>query len=371
MSQWFSKNDININNIIKMNDLHGYVLPHASTKYTKNVINNTLQFKPTKFFNNIIIIYYPVSETENVLFNGKFYYHEFFVIYKIFKYVIQYIWNIPISSVNIIGLNIRNNDEKIIFNNQSLYVVSADFSHFQDMRKILEVENCAAHSIMFRNLNSPKKCIDIIDNSLSFKKLYKIIPKKYILQWIGRSRSPGLKGVGYLSFLIRDDSIIKKPNGFFVTVYDNMMRSRECLGNINDWNIDIEQQLINKSLKLANTTSRLTNGRYLKSPIKYYCITYLYNTSSNTKFIRGYHAVMKDSLYLPEVFLENTYENGKWINNKDTTWDHKNSSVFDMEETMIKLSIKSGKIYKKNNKQEKKINKGIKLFETKVKFVNI
>ena len=365
MSQWFSKNDININNIIEMNDLHGYVLPHASTKYTKSVINNTLQFKPTKYFNNIIIIYYPVSDTENVSFNGKFYYHEFFVIYKIFKYVLEYVWNIPISSVNIIGLNIRDKDNKVKLDNQSLYVVSADFSHFQDMYKILEVENCAAHSIMFRNLNSPKKCIDVIDSSLSFKKLYKIIPKNYILQWVGRSRSPGLKGVGYLSFLLRDDTFIKNPNGVFVTAYDSMMRSRECLGNTNNWSFNIEKQLISNVLKLASTTSRLTNGKYLKSPIKHYSITYLYNTSKNTKFIRGYHAVMKGSLYLPDVFLENTYENGTWIDSNDTEWNHKYSQVFNMDETISKLNHK----YSETN--EKQNNNKIKLFGTKVKFVTL
>ena len=49
MATWFSEGDIQIEKIITLSDIKGYVLPHAGTEYTKQVLNSTLQFKPKKF----------------------------------------------------------------------------------------------------------------------------------------------------------------------------------------------------------------------------------------------------------------------------------------------------------------------------------
>jgi hypothetical protein len=179
-----------------------------------------------------------------------------------------------------------------------------------------------------------------------------------MLQWIGRSRSDSDKGVGYLSFLIRSPKIIK-ADGFFVTAFDSDMRTRECLGNVNEWNNVLEQNLIKNVLYKARTKSRLTGGQYLNIPIKYYSVTYLYKERPHNKFIRGYHAIMTSALYLPEVFLENTYENGKWIQSNDKEWNH-SGNLFDVSETLNKLNKKGG--IESNN---------IVLFTTKVKHFQI
>ena len=109
------------------------------------------------------------------------------------------------------------------------------------------------------------------------------------LQWVGRTRSDGLKGVGYLSFLIRDKykPDIKKQiiHGIFVTVYDNNMNTRECLGEWftknKPWNINIQNKLIQKVCFLGQTESRLTNGQYLNIPLSNYTITYLHKKRTN------------------------------------------------------------------------------------------
>ena len=49
---WFNKNDITFKKKISLDDLHGYVLPHAGTKHTGNIISHTLRFKPKKDFSN-------------------------------------------------------------------------------------------------------------------------------------------------------------------------------------------------------------------------------------------------------------------------------------------------------------------------------
>ena len=71
----------------------------------------------------------------------------------------------------------------------TLTVVSADFSHFLQFQDA--IENCAAKSILHKNFST--NCTSVIDDEISFKYLYNNIPSNWVLQWIGRTRSPGLK----------------------------------------------------------------------------------------------------------------------------------------------------------------------------------
>ena len=54
---WFDEKDITKYNYekIMIDNLHGYVLPHAGTKYTGNIISHTMRFKPTKVFEKVFI----------------------------------------------------------------------------------------------------------------------------------------------------------------------------------------------------------------------------------------------------------------------------------------------------------------------------
>lgn len=349
---WFKANDITKYNYsaIYLQNLHGCVLPHAGTKYTGHIIAHTLRFRPVKKFSNIIIFYLPSNQEPNI--NG--YYHEFYVPYEALK--LYY----PSSTYNYIGYNVNNNIGNSIGNSintkkytkeNTLYIVSADFSHFLEFQNAIKLENCAAHSLMHSSYNS--ECINVIDNIKSFTTMYSIFAKQLAstqLQWIGRTRSPGNKGVGYLSFLLRDKPQYNNinntipdtsdaPDGLFITAYDRDMRQRECLGNIHQWTYDIEKALIKDVLYKARTSSRLTNGLFLDSPITHYSITYLYKDNSKV-FIRGYHAILKGALYLPDVFLENTYDNGEWIQHNDTTW--LSGYNFKLQPTFNMLTQKSG-----------------------------
>ena len=373
---WFNEDNININKNIILNNLEGYVLPHASTEFTGEIISHTLRFKPTKNFNKIIIIYYPVKDKENV--DNK-YYHEYYVPYKSIEYVMNKYWNR--KDIEFIGVNVR---DKINLNkinsNDSLLIVSADFSHNLEFNNAMDLENRAAHSIMFRRLNN-NNYNNIIDHKLSFKKLYENIPDNYQFQWIGRTRSPGGEGVGYLSFLLRDINIrplvLRRNNklninliiiiiillllsiqiggsgdigkgqhlyGYYVTVYDKNMNARECLGQ---YNTNISNSFIKEVIEKSKTTSRLTNGKYIDIPITNYTITYLYKDNYND-FIRGYHAIRLEdgALYLPDVFLENTFDNGDWITNDSEEWPPMRPpnlySSFNLDSTLEKLKRKGG-----------------------------
>ena len=340
---WFDINDIKYFNPIIIDDLRGYILPHAGTKHTSNIISHSLRFRPSiKNLNNIkyiYIFYYQVSKNPNV----KDKYHEYFVVKESFHYVWNNFWNIN-TSPQYISINLRDNipPKKINIKN-SIIIISADFSHHLDLHNAINLENCAAHSILHRYLNL--SCCNVIDNKILFQILYNLIPKKWILQWIGRTRSNGIRGVGYLSFIIRDNNKIPKPDGIFVTAYDKNMKQRECLG---EWYTK-EYKFTNKKvktkikdvLKKGKTTSRLTNGKFLNIPLHSYTITYLYKDNSK-EFIRGWHGIKYGAFYLSDVFLENTFDNGTWITSTSIFWPQEYN--FNIEETLDKLNIKSNTI---------------------------
>lgn len=330
---WFHQNDIQIHKPIKISGLRGYVLPHAGTEYTGEIISHTLRFRPSTKINKIYIIYYPATDRPDI----EEMYHEYYVPLMCLK---------QFFDVEYIGINIRNGEPKIRIKKNELIVVSADFSHFLSFQKAISLENKAAHSLMFRKLGDTDYN-SIIDDKKSFRYLYEKISKNISLQWVGRSRSSGLKGVGYLSFLLRENPKprLNMPSGYFVTVYDEDMNSRECLGEWftlkNKWNKKRENLFVRNVIQKAKETSRLTGGSNLDIPLSGYTITYLYK-DRNKEFIRGYHGIKKDAFYLSDVFLEHTFEDGRWINPSDKKW-LVNSYKFNLAETFQKLNIKSRK----------------------------
>jgi hypothetical protein len=333
---WFNKKHIILHKPILLDNLHGYVLPHAGTSHTGNIISHTLRFRPAKKFSNILILYLPSQKQPNI----KGHFHEYYVPCECLKLVYP--------KQKYIGYNVlsnRNPDISKLTLDKTLIVVSADFSHQLSLGEAIKKENCAAHSILHKNLSLP--CCNVIDDKRTFELLNTLIPK-INLQWVGRTRSDGVKGVGYLSFLLRDipTHTKKKPNGFFVTAYDKNMNQRECLGNITEWSSSIQKELIKDVLRKARTTSRLTGGKNLNVSVTNYTITYLYKDSSK-KFIRGWHGILKNAFYLPDVFLENTYDNGKWIASSDISWPQ--NYKFDLKPTFKKLEQKSGTFRIKNN----------------------
>jgi hypothetical protein len=343
---WFHPSHIKIKKpLILIEDLHGYVLPHASTAHSGGVLSHSLRFIPQKYFSKILIVFYPASPSENV--EGKMF-HEQYVVEETLKYVINNVWklNYPITFQ---GFNIRDEMNPPYFNaRDTLLVISADFSHHLSMQHALSLENCAANAIMHKQLKSNiniGKCIKVIDHVESFKQMYRFLPHG-VLQWIGRSRSKGLKGVGYLSFLIRSSPqpSYNPPDGMFVTAYDEIMQQRECLGqwynSYYKWSKRLEKDFVKSVIDKAKTTSRLTGGVNINIPVKFYTITYLYKTE-RTKFIRGYHGIKWSAFYLPTVFLEHTYENGTWIKPTDKHWIQKKG--FSLGDTLKKLQQKAGK----------------------------
>ena len=335
---WFNEKHIKRHKPIKLENLHGYVLPHTRTTYSGTILSHTLRFKPTKQFDIILIIYLPSNNNPNV---GQ-YHHEYYVPFKTL--------NKMFPNKKYMGYNILSNtnpDISKLNKGNTLYIISADFSHFLELQDAIKKENCAANSLMHKRMDI--SCTNVVDDIRSFNKLYEILPD-ISLQWIGRTRSNTEKGVGYLSFLLRDkpNTKVKIPDAFFVTAYDKNMISRECLGNVDKWDSNLETKLINDVIYNAKTTSRLTGGINLNIPVTNYTVTYLYKDRSK-QFIRGWHAILKDALYLPNVFLENTYDNGLWFKQEDTKW-HKGSK-FNMKYTFKKLLQKSRKKSRKlNNK---------------------
>ena len=360
MSSWFKSKHIKKHEQITLNKLHGYVLPHAGTTHTGDILSHTLRFRPTKKFDTILIIYLPSTPQPDIIIdiNTK-YYHEYYVIYKTLNKIFP--------GKKYIGFNLKSEKNPDISGLEicnTLYIISADFSHFLPFDDAIKKENCAAHALVLKQLDN--ECNKVVDDILSFKKLYELLPN-INLQWVGRSRSSGEKGDGYLSFLIREQPILdtnskSKPDGFFVTAYDEHLRQRECLGNTTEWSTELETDLIKKVLLGAKHTSRLTNREGLRIPITNYVVTYLYKDDSQ-EFIRGWHSILMNALYLFDVFLENTHDNGDWIKATDTEW--KRGTIFDLEPTKQKLKEKATKFGVSSN------NTNYQLYTNEIKRVSL
>ena len=374
---WFNERDILKHfttsfNIIELPDLNGYVLPHAGTEYTGQIIAHTMRFKPTKRFSRVYILFYPANSGESHKTA-----HEYEVPYKSCLTVFEKIWKINTRNIEFIPYNIVTTTLPRLTRNEyrdSLVIVSADFSHFLNLQTAYELENCAANSII-HNASPPPKCTDIIDHRDTFTRLYSFLPAtaQPVLQWVGRTRSPGVKGVGYLSFLLRDEHIVgssnsKLPDGMFVTCYDANMTARECLGKWFDtvgggggigkkWTKKEEDELIADVVHKGRSMSRLTGGPTTSSnvPIKYCTITYLYRDVHTTpdKFIRGWHGLLASAFYLPEVFLEHTFDNGQWIKPEDKEWPQ--DYAFRLDDTLASLDRKAGVQVGTSSRGEKKI----------------
>lgn len=353
-SNWFNDNDITNNNIKEVNGLLGYVLPHAGTAHTGNILSHTLRFiNPTwltKEVLNIFIAYYPSSRQPNI---QEQYYHELFVV----KEALNTYWNRRNINLNIISWNVR--DEYIpTFSNIDMYVISADFSHYLQLQSALKYENHAAKAIELNLLND--KSMSIVDDKITFQEMSKINPD-IIYNWIGRSRSKGIKGVGYLSFLLLDKKEIMNSisnlnnfSGFFVTGYDDELYSRECLGSFNNITVDSIKDMIKDVKTKGETYSRLIPSR-AGIEVTHFTITFLKRTQ-DTEFIRGYHGIKKGSYYLRTVMLENTYENGKWIRRDDLDWINlDNKTSYDMTETINQL-INKFQYYSGNTNLIKDLN---------------
>ena len=83
----------------------------------------------------------------------------------------------------------------------------------------------------------------------------------------------------------------------------------------------------------------MVGGRNKEIPLTHYSISYLYKDNKND-FIRGWHGIKYNAFYLPEVILENVYDNGKWYKYNDKQWPQ--IYHFNINETLNKLVNKSG-----------------------------
>jgi hypothetical protein len=108
---WFNANDIKYKKIINVPNIRGFILPHAGTSHTGEILSHTLRFKPQSFFTNILILYYPALDTENVKFENKMYYHEYIVPWRTLQYVIPHLWGMNLKNITFRGYNVREKKE--------------------------------------------------------------------------------------------------------------------------------------------------------------------------------------------------------------------------------------------------------------------
>jgi hypothetical protein len=396
---WFNSVDLlsstdHKSHTIVLDDIYGYVLPHAGTKYTGKIIQHTLRFRPRNIekTKRVYIYYYPANQTPDIMLSidendtaisddrviisslsmKTECHHE---LYVPFRSILHYFrsWGVNIDRIKFISVNIQNkltskgnqtprqkqaqyraNTRRYRrVTNGDFYIISADFSHHKLFQYAISNENKAAHAILTNSLLQPRDYINEIDDVRTFRAFTKIHPN-LSFQWIGRTRSPGENAVGYLSFLIRP--LFRPANcntpidGIFVTCYDSHMNARECLGEWfsettgHSWSLETENNFITKVKHKAQTESRLTGGRGTNLPITRCVVTYLFKEHKQQPFIRGWHSIQTSAIYLPDVLLEHAKEDGSWITDADTEWNTNDNGddEFDLTETLEELTRKAG-----------------------------
>lgn len=387
---------------ILVDDIYGYVLPHAGTQYTGDIIQHTLQFRPKNIekIKHVYIYYFPSNVKPDITIpdnktvdhriimssiSSSYCHHE---LYVPFRTILHYFrkWNVNTNSIRFLPVNVRNIQHKCMSNGsitsrnqqdkmnyrknntrrrrnlretiEHFYIISADFSHHKPFHYAIQNENKAAHAIVTNSLEcayDKPVYLDEIDDVRTFR-VFTTKHPNLSFQWIGRTRSPGENAVGYHSYLIRPlfqpikhDSSPPSIDGIFVTCYDSKMNTRECLGewfSPDDgytWSPQMEKAFIIKVKSKAKIESRLTGGQNKNIPITRCVVTYLFKDKSTTSFIRGWHGIRTNAIYLPDVLLENAKENGTWIKPDDKVWSlPENVTGFDITETLEELEQKAG-----------------------------
>lgn len=342
-TQWFNPNDLIKHPVITLQEpIYGYVLPHAGTAYTGQIISHILRFRGQNWqqITQAVIYYYPADPNDD---------HELTVPQQSINYLFGP--NIKVSGVNL-GLPAVNNAgfQPSKLGKTTLIIISADMSHFVPFQEAIPQENKAFHALMFKNWNDPR--MPLVDDVITFKHVFGKLGKNKLtkditMRWIARTRSPGESAVGYAGFLLvqQHQPVESKVVGLFATCYDADMNTRECLGRWGKYSPEVESELVKEVLTAAAKTSRLTGGQYTNIPIKYYTITYLYRTeiTGQREFIRGWHGIKSNgAFYIPEVFLEDTFDNGRWITPADREWPTPGQIGFNLSETITSLAKKAG-----------------------------
>jgi hypothetical protein len=294
MTTWFHSKDLSSTidlPTVVVDDIYGYVLPHAGTQYTGDIIQHTLQFCPKNIheIRRVYIYYFPANSQPDITIpepetnantvdtetldnrvilssiSTSECDHE---LYVPFRTILHYFrkWNVNTKGIKFIPVNVRNIQNKWMNNegaggrsksrrrrdklhhrkktrrrrrhvNGSFYIISADFSHHKPFNYAIPNENKAAHAIVTDSLEcayDTPPYLNEIDDVRTFR-VFKTKHSNLSFQWIGRTRSLGENAVGYHSFLIRPEfhpmkSDSRPIDGIFVTCYDSKMNARECLG---------------------------------------------------------------------------------------------------------------------------------------------
>ena len=129
--RWFTSKDIVPNQQpIIVDDVCGYVLPHAGTEYTGDIIQHTLRFQPRNIesIRRVYIYYYPANSIPDVTINvsnqtGSEYdddddriilssihknkcHHELYVPFRSILHYFRY-WKMNIEKIQFVPVNVR------------------------------------------------------------------------------------------------------------------------------------------------------------------------------------------------------------------------------------------------------------------------
>lgn len=335
---WFETQHLQRHQPVVTEDMLGVALPHAGTAHCGHVLSHTLRFRPRVVPLKFVLLYLPAQRTPDADSEAPTWlapqhrHHEVVVpllaMLHLWPSTVKASWTFYDVSRDIPrGMT------------GTFVVVSSDWSHFRQFSAVRHAEDAAASALTHGSFIRP----DIVDSLPAFR--FGTLPHTS-WQWVGRSRSVGMRGVGYLSFLLRRDPVsLRGTVGFFVTGYGPSFQARECLGEYEDVTLRGLRTLVQKVRRLAATQSpRLSpHAKAIDARDVNMVVSLLY-PSKLTQFIRGWHTVRAcGATYLSNVFLEHTHESGIWMDATYDTWVPPYHQLqFDMKHTLKQLMLKAG-----------------------------
>ena len=369
---WFSPRDLPLHprRRTTVDGMRGISLPHAGTRHCGHVLAHALRFVPPAMPTRIVVVYQPVSPTPNVLkehtrnahrgfpLPAEHAYHEALVP----VYAMCTLWpEVRGASWAFVNVNAREppppHDEADT-EEGAFVVVSCDWSHHLPMNEAMPLEDRAVVALQHGKLDSAAARA-AMDSVGAFKVAQQIRPNPgpFVWQWVGRSRSGGERGVGYLAFLLRRTDV-EGASKYFVSAYDEEFRLRECLGTSGTSGKNPTQaELRDLMRRVARSGSRARprlNRDLGPGRVPYLTVTAMYDDEPapgagaavvENEFIRGWHSVSAcGATYVASVFLKHVFEGGGWIHADATKW-HSSATTTkpDTEKDAKKDATKKGK----------------------------
>ena len=341
---WFRAAHLKPHARIVVDDMVGLCLPHAGTLHCGSVLSHALRFAPSRPPARFVLLYVPAQSVPDADAEAPAWvpaehrHHEVVVPLR----AVLHLWpELAEAGKARWHFHDASSTKRAPSPRGAFVVVSCDGSHHMSFVEARRLEDAAAAAVGHGSFEAVDR------RALDALAAFRIgTPNGHSWQWVGRSRSRGERGVGYLAFLLRRlPRTFQRVRGVFVTAYGPDFHTRECLGEFGEVTAATVTALAQRVRRRASGAHpRLAPSRGALPSARVRLTVALLTPSRRGVFVRGWHAIRAcGATFLSVVFLEHTDESGAWIGARAASWPPRAQGVpFDLAPTFQRLRNKSG-----------------------------